>query len=806
MNLLASYNWIKEHVALPISAEEFARRISLCGPAVERLHPQALLYDKMVVGQIRAVKPHPNADKLRLVAVDVGTNAPLEVVCGGSNLAPGMKIAVALLGAKVRWHGQGDLIELGPAEIRGVKSDGMICGANEIGLGDAFPHAEKEILDLSWCKAKPGTSLAKALDLEDTVFDIEVTTNRPDAFSMVGMAREAAAILHGKFLWKETVLPSLPKAMTPIPLAVKNHATKLCTRYQAVVMTDVTVGPSPWWMKKRLLLAGLRPINTIVDITNYVMLELGQPMHAFDYDELEGNEIVVRTAKAGEKMLALDGKEYVLADGQLVIADAMWPIAVAGVMGGEDTGVREATKTIVFEAATFDPVSVRRTARALNLHSDSSLRFEKGLSEETTSAALARAVELCQEVACGRVASAVTDLRSAPHKKVKFSFRPEKAEELIGVAIPKKEMLTILKSLGFSVGGTGKKIEVTVPHWRERDIEGERDFAEEIARVHGYHNLPSVMPAGVGSAIGGRRSADGLIDVEDRAKFFFKGAGCTEVINYSLVPASHFEKCDWKIEDTHALRIANPLSADFEYMRVSLIPGVLQTIKENQGLFPEGRLFELSRTYHKKDGSLPAERLRLALAVYGSTVGDELFRAAKGMLEAYANEVHVGLTFSRREDSSLWHPGRAVDVVVDGDSLGFFGEVHPVVLKRFGIDGRVAAFEIDFADLHTHQRTHARYVPIPQFPSVLRDLALMLDERTEFGDLHAAISGVSALLKDVELFDVYRGKGVDAGKKSLAIHLTFSALDRTLTAEEVDAEVAGITKGLAEKFGATVRT
>ena len=800
MNLLASYNWIKEHVALPMNAEEFARRISLCGPAVERLHPQAPLYAHMLVGQIVDFKPHPNADKLRIVTTDIGERK-IELVCGGSNLECGMKVVVALVGAKVRWHGHGDLIELTPAEIRGVKSEGMICGANEIGLEGAFPHAEKEIMDMSWCKAAAGTPLAKALDLEDTVFDIEVTTNRPDAFSMVGMAREAAAILNGKFLWKEAVLPSMPKFIKPFVLTVKNHEKKLCTRYQAVVMTDVTVGPSPWWMKKRLLMSGVRPINTVVDITNYVMLELGQPMHAFDYDKLAGHAINVRGARAGEKMLALDGKEYALAEGQLVIADALRPIAVAGVMGGEDTGVHESTKTIVFEAATFDPVSVRRTARALNLHSDSSLRFEKGLSAESTSAALARAVELCQQVALGRVASAPVDLRGGAHKKVKFAFRPEKAAALIGVEIPKKEMLGILKSLGFTVTGSAKKIEVTVPHWREHDIEGERDFAEEIARVHGYHNLPSVMPAGeipVGAT-------DPLLDAEVRAKMFFKGMGCMELINYSLVPAWHFEKCGWRVEDTRALRVANPLSADFEYLRVSLIPGILQTIKENQGLFPGGRVFELSRTYHKKDGDLPAERLRLAFAVYGAGDDDALFRAAKGLLEAYAIETHVGLTFPRRDDSMLWHPGRVTEVVADGDSLGFLGEVHPVILKRFGIDGRVAAFEIDFADLHKHHRSHSRYVPIPQFPSVLRDLALMLDKRVEYGDVHAALASSTALLKDIELFDVYRGKGIDAGKKSVAMHLTFATSDRTLTTEEVDAEIMTITKKVQEQFGATVR-
>ncbi len=801
MNILGSYNWIKEFVAAKESPEAFARELSLSGPSIERLHPQAQRFDKMVIGQIMEVKPHPNADKLRLVATDVGKKK-LEIVCGGSNLAPGMKVVVALAGAMVRWHGEGAPIELQPATIRGVKSEGMICGANEIGLADAFPHAEREIMDVSWCKAKPGTPLAAAFELDDTVFDIEVTTNRPDAFCMIGLAREAAAILGRKFLWKEPVLPSIAKNAVKLPLSVKNLAPKLCTRYQAIVMTDVTVGPSPWWLKRRLLLAGLRPINTVVDITNYVMLEYGQPMHAFDYETLKGAAIVVRNAKAGEKIQALDGKEYALAPENLVIADAERPVAVAGVMGGEKSGVHEQTKTIVFEAATFDPVSVRRTARALNLHSDSSLRFEKGLPEDLTNAALSRAVELCQEVACGKVASQVIDVRSAPYKKIKYQFRPEKAEELIGVKIPTKTMVATLKSLGFGVSGSGKKLEVAVPYWRERDIEGERDFAEEIARVYGYHNLPSVMPAGEIPVA----PKDPLLAAEDHAKTFFKDAGCTEVINYSLVPKAHFEKCGWNVEDTSALRVANPLSADFEYLRVSLIPGILQTIKENQGLFPEGRLFELSRTYHKKEGDLPAERLRLAFAAYGFSGDDALFRAAKGELEAYAAEAHVGLTFPRKEGIMLWHPGRAAEIFEDGNSLGFLGEIHPAVLQRFAIDGRVAAFEIDFADLHKHHRTHSRYAPIPQFPPVKRDLAFTVAERAEYGEIEPAVRAASAILKEIELFDVYRGKNLGADKKSLALHLAFAAPDRTLTAEEVDSEITKITATLSEKFEASIRT
>ncbi len=800
MNILASYNWIKEYVALKESPEAFARRLALSGPAPERLYPQALPYDKMVVGQIKEVKAHPNpkVTKLRVVAADIGEAQPLELVCGGSNLEVGMKVVVALVGAKVKWHGQGDLIELQPAVIQGIESKGMICGANEIGLADAFPHAEREIMDVSWLKAKPGTSLAKALDLDDTVFDIEVTTNRPDAYCMVGLAREASAVLGAKFLWREPVVPSMAKGMTAMELHVKVSASKVCTRYQAVVMTDVTVGPSPWWLKRRLIQSGLRPINTVVDITNYVMLEYGQPLHAFDYDQLAGHSIVVRNAKEGEKILMLDGVERTLKTSNVVICDADKPMAVAGVMGGENSGVHENTKTIVFEAATFDAVSIRRTARSLGVQTDSSLRYEKGLPEDLTAAALARAVELCQEVACGRVASKVFDERSVAHKKVKYSFRPEKAEALIGITIPPKDMKKILVSLGFGVSGAGKKWDVTVPYWREKDIEGERDFTEEIARVYGYANLPSVMPTGEIPTYG----FDALLDDEDRAKRFFKGVGCTELINYSLVPAAHLEKCGFKLAD--AIRIANPLSADFEYLRMSLLPGFLQTIQENQGLFPEGKIFEVSNVYWKKEGDLPDEILAMAGAVYGPYDDDRLFREAKGLFEAYAAEVGVRVAYERMSGGPQ-HPGRAVKILADGEFVGWIAETHPNVCKKFGVDCRVAAFEVPLAKFLTHRSTHAKYVPIPLFPPAKRDLALLVEEKAEFGGMYEALLTGSALLKDVELFDVYRGKGVEPGKKSLAMHLTFADNERTLTAEEVDAAITSLTGALKEKFGATVR-
>lgn len=808
MNILASYNWIKEFVGLKDSPEDFARRVSLCGPSVERLFPQAPPLEGMLIGRIVEVRPHPNADKLRIAVTDLGAEKS-EIVCGGSNLAVGMKVVVAQAGAMVRWHGAGELVRLEPAEIRGVRSDGMICGANEIGLEDAFPHAEREILDMSWCKAKPGTRLSKALDLEDTVFDIEVTTNRPDAFSMVGLAREAAAIMDAPFLYKESVAPSLPKSVDPLPLTVRNDEPKLCSRYQAVVMDGIEVGPSPWWLKSRLHLSGIRSINNVVDITNYVMLELGQPMHAFDYDTLTGNTVRVRLAGPKESIRLLDGSDRKLSGSHLVIADEERPIAVAGVMGGEETGVTDRTKRVVFEAATFDPVSVRRTGRDLDVRSDSSLRFEKGLPPEQTQAALARAIELCQKVACGRMVSPVFDQRTAPSKKVKYSFRPERAEQLIGVKVPTARMVKILKSLGFGVTKRapirqGKALyDVEVPYWRRLDIEGERDFAEEIARIYGYGNLPSEIPDGELPVV----TIDQSLVAEDRLKRLLSSLGLTELISYSFVSADTLSRAGF--DPSGCLRMANPLSVDFEFMRPSLIPGLLDAVRDNVGLFPAGEVFEVSNVYLKADGAeLPDERLSVLLAAYGSDGDDRLFRRIKGAVEASAGRLHRRITIRRPkpdQKGGRWHPGRSVELLAGDRVIGMMGEIHPAMLEACGLDVRVCAAELDLASLIDSAPVETGYRSIPQYPPVRRDLSLVVDGSVEYGAVESALSGVSDVLREARLFDVYRGNGLPAGHKSFSLHLAFRHDDRTMTAEEVDGEIKKVMAALKKSVGAELR-
>lgn len=800
MNILASYDWLKQYVDLgAMTAEEFAARVSLSGPGVERLYPQGAELDRVVLGHVLEVKPHPNADKLRLAVTDLGAKKAT-IVCGGSNLQADQWVAVAKEGTMVRWHGEGEPIELKPAEIRGVKSEGMICAANEIGLFDAFPHGEREILDLGLAlpglKMKPGTPLADVLGLNgDTLMDIEVTTNRPDAFSLVGLAREASAILKKPLTWKPATLKKGSKA--GISVTVKEKAT--CPRYMAVKIDGVTNTESPWWLKRRLTSAGLRPINALVDITNYVMLELGQPMHAFDADKLDGGKIVVRKAAKGESFKALDGKTYKLDDAMLVIADAKHPQAVAGVMGGETAAATSDTRSVIFEAATFDPVAVRKTARALNLYSDSQLRFEKGLSTEAPPDALARAIELCLELCGGTVVGTPADVRAKPYKPAKYSITFEKMNELIGVEVKPKECIDTLKRLGFAVKADKKKLTATVPWWREHDIEDGRDLVEEIARVYGYGNLPAVFPAGTTS-----RQASPELALEHEVRGLAKGAGFTETFTYSFVSRAMLERVGY--DPKPMLRVQNPLSADFEFMRTSLLPSLVDVVIQNQDRFREQKLFEVQNVYYptKKDWKeLPDERLELGAAVLGD---DRAWREAKGLVEHVLRQLNVhDVTWKRLENDTFWHPGRTAQAWKGTHLLATVGELHPTLAANAGIEGKLALIDMPLGEVFHVSSSARAYAPIPTYPVSKRDLAFVVNRDVEAQDAVRVMREVDPLVRSAEWFDTYTGKGMEPDKKSIAFHLEIGADDRTLETADVDAVLERVKAAMQRAFGASVR-
>ncbi len=863
MNFFVSYNWLKEYVDLKdVTPEDFARRISLSGPGIEKLFPAAEYLDKIVVGHVLEIQKHPNADTLYIATVDIGgmrhfkrsvradkglkrkkiDRMTVEIVCGGSNLLKDQWVVIALVGAKIKWHGDGDLVTLESAEIRGVKSDGMICAASEIGLFDAFPHTNHEILDLGnalgWSMGtknvrlnqcvgdqaarilmvKPGTPLADALGLsDDVIMDIEVTTNRVDAMGMVGIAREASAILKKTFTWKPVEFKKIVKEINGSGAPkIKISAKKECPRFLSAKIEGVEVKPSPWWMKRRLLSAGIRPINNIVDISNYVLLELSQPMHVYDAAKLNGG-LDVRLARPKEKIMALDGNSYDLDDTILVIADRLRPVAIAGVMGGEETGVTVNTKSVLIEVANFDSITIRRGARKLNIQTDAQQRYEKGLSTAAPPFAMARAIELILELGGGKLTGSIADIGQTKYVSKTFSITTDETNALIGVPHSQKEMVGILRHLGFKIKIAGKKITATVPWWRDHDIEDGRDLVEEIARIEGYANIPAVVPVGLAS-----RPQSPELMWEKRVCFISKGAGLEEIYTYSFVSKDLMAKADY--DATSMLHVQNPLTAEFAVMRTSLLPSLLHVASENRERVDKIRLFEIANVYDPPVGKihaartdrhtreraadtrwsdLPNEQLELGALFFGIK---DPWRAAKGYVEHVMHELGIdSLSWRRLSSDTFWHPGRTVQVFFKGDLVATVGEVSPKIAENFKLDGPVGLVNVPFGMLVPHMTDARTYIPVPVFPEAKRDLSVVVDHRVEYDDIAREIRRADPLIVSVEWFDTYQGKNLPDGKKSVAVHITMSASDRTLESVEVDSLLEKAILGLKEKLKADLR-
>ncbi len=799
MNILVSYNWLKEYLpGLKLSPEELAEKLSLHSQSVEKIIPQGEHLDKIVIGKILKIAKHPGADRLQLTQVEVGPGKILKIICGAKNIYPGMLVAVALIGAKVRWHGEGNLVELKKTAIRGQESEGMICAAPEISLGQTL-EPEAGVIDLGWTKAKPGINLSQVLNLKDTIFEIEVTSNRPDCLSLVGLAREVAA-LTGLKLTSSKIRPK--KTKKKVRLGVEIKEPQLCRRYAALVIEGVEVKPSPGWLKQKLIASGQRPINNIVDVTNYVMLELGEPMHAFDYENVEGQKIIVRRAKEGEKLQALDGREYRLTPNNLVIADSQKPIALAGVMGGEKFSVRPQTKTIILEAANFDPVSIRRTSRALNLLSDSSYRFEKGLSTELVAPAIWRAAELIGQLAGGKIVGSLIDKQTRKYQPTKVRLTSESLERYLGLKLEVRKVVKILNSLGFECRGNQKTITAAVPYWREGDIKIEEDLIEEIARIFGYHNLPTEMISGE-IPISPR---DWELFWERRIKEILAGAGLTEIYSYSFLSADLLAKCGYRPAD--CLKLLNPLNLELEYLRNSLVPSLLEAVKTNQEIKDQFKIFELAKVYLKRENDLPEEQLKLSGALVGSEKGNRLFYEAKGIIELLFKK--LGLTNYQfqliKTDLLTWRKERTAEIIAAGTNLGYLGELSAQVSKNFDLKKPVVLFGLDFSRLIPLATVNRTYVPLPRFPSIELDLALVVPARTQWTEVKEAIPEVnSQLIRAVELFDVFLGGKIPAGQKSLAFRVTYRSDDRTLKLSEVEQLQKEIVAKLEARFEAKLR-
>jgi phenylalanyl-tRNA synthetase beta chain len=794
MNLMVSFNWLKEYAKIDADAETFAAELSLRSMSVEEIIRTSEVYDRVVIGVVKELKAHPNADKLRIAMTDIG-NEVVQIVCGGANLAEGQRVVVALPGAKVRWHGEGNLIELSEAKIRGEKSHGMICAPAEIGF-EKVPCGDHDIWDISeLSEADAGTPLVDAFGINDVLFDIEVTTNRPDSMNIVGLAREAGAALKLSFNFEA---PKLPSSEGSHELKVENKAPELCTRYMAAVIDGVKVGPSPLWLQMRLLQSGHRPINNIVDITNYVLHEYGQPLHAFDADKLEGDVITIRQAEDGEKIEALDDNEYELDESNLVISDSKNPLAVAGVMGGKQSGTWSETTRIVLEAATFDALSVRRTARKLNLYSDSQSMFEKGLSTEMPPLALARAVELILEIAGGKLVGEVLDTKTEEYVPRSFTFNPERSNDIMGVELTESDQIDYLDRLGFDIKKEDDAYRAIVPFWRDHDIEHSVDLTEEVARLYGYHEIPSRLPEGKIPSV----RTPHTLTVQSRLKSELRAAGYTEFFSLSMLSESDLTAYD--IDPADAVKIYNPLSSELTHMRPSLIPSLLKGVEMNQASHKSQRVFELARVYHPKQNDLPDEHPALVIAHAGTT-SEQDFRELKGVAAHILGLHGMSYELRRTKDNPHWHPTRSAELVVDGEVVGMLGQVADAYKEAFRLDVDVMALELRLHMLIDSMALTRRYQEDKPFPSVYRDIAIEVSKFTEFEALAGEIHKAHKAINHIDLKDFYTGEHVSEGNASVTLGLEFSSDEKTLTSEEVDGILELVRGLLAKSFNATIR-
>jgi len=793
--------WLQEYVDIVLPPADLANRLTMAGSEVKGMQVTGGNWENIVVGQVIAINPHPNADRLSLPTIDLGTEQQT-VVCGAPNLRLGDKVAFAHVGAELIDGHTGQVVHLKPAKIRGVVSEGMVCSEKELGISDS--HEGIMVLP---AEAPVGIPLADYLG--DTILDLDITPNRPDCLSVIGIAREVAA-LTGQSLHLPEV--GYEEAALPIDqqVSVEIVAPDLCPRYCASLTTGVKIAESPRWLQQRLLACGMRPINNIVDITNYVMLEYGQPLHAFDYDRIKGRRIIVRRAGSGEVMVSLDGVERTLSRDMLVIADAEQSVAIAGVMGGADSEVTRQTTSVLLEAANFNPASIHYTSRTLSLVSEASMRFERGIRPELTVPALKRATQMVVQLAGGEAAKGLVDDYPGKLDKVPILLSTDQVKRVLGVEFSLDQIVNALTSLGFDCKPEGSEVWVTAPYWRS-DIHQAVDLVEEIARITGYDKIPATL---LGQQLP-RQNPDPLISLKQEVSRNLVGYGFQEVITYSL---TGWEMLSRLLPEPHPikpmpLRVANPMTADQEYLRPTLRANLLAVLSANRRHEDGGiRLFELGRVYLPRPNDLPEEPEVLCGILNGPRLEewwqgkDESldFFDAKGVVESLLSKLGVEASFEESSDEGL-SPGKRADVVAGGTKLGIVGEIHPKVSEAFEISGAVYLFEIDLTALLPFTAGQRMFQPIPRFPAVVRDVALVIDVGISHREVKDIIEGFP-LVKQVALFDVYSGEQVPSGKKSLAYRITFQSPTHTLTDEEVSKVQQQILTKLSQELGASLRT
>ena len=797
--MLLPINWVKDYVEIGEDTGTLGDKLTMTGSKVEEITTLRQEIFNVVVGKILSVEPHPNADRLVVCQVDVGTET-LQIVTGANNIAVGQRIPLAVHGAKLPGG-----VTIKKSKLRGMESYGMMCSGEELELKDSdYPGAEVDGILILKEDYPLGMDVKEALDLGGDVIDFEITPNRPDCLSILGMAREIAVTTGKTWSMPEIALkPGVGRIEEELKVEVEDAT--LCPRYLARVVRDIRIAPSPQWMRRRLAAAGVRPINNIVDITNYVMLELGQPMHAFDLDRVEGRKIVVRTAGPGETIVTLDGKHRDLAEDMLVIADTDKPIAVAGVMGGANSEITDETRQIVLESALFQGAGVRLTSKALGLRSEASSRFEKGLDINMARTAVDRAAQLIQELGAGTVVEGCIDVLGASTDRKTIMVKWNRINELLGLKLSVEVMKNILTRLGLEVTLDGDTLSAVVPTYRN-DLEGVADLAEEVARIYGYDKIPMTLMEGSASR-GTRTRKQNWIDAVKQA---LVGMGMYETMTYSFASPAVYQSigmADPK-DFPPAIRIANPLGEDQSMLRTTMMPSMLEVLSRNYNRRLENcSIFEINPVFLPKSlplTDLPDEVLTLAMGQYGA---DSDFYSMKGKIEVIAELLGLEYKISfRAVRHPALHPGRTAEVRIGDQPVGVFGEVHPKVADNYQLDIRVMLGELNLAALLDQAKTGCQYRPLPRYPAVPRDLALIVEKTVPAGQILEQIRKTGGkILEDVSLFDIYEGSQIPEGYRSMAFSLVYRASDRTLKDDEVNKVHKKILTALEREIGAKLR-
>ena len=792
-------SWIKAYVPeLSCTDQEYCDAMTMSGTKVESYERLDRNLEKIVVGQIEKIEKHPDADKLIVCQVNIGAET-IQIVTGAPNVKEGDKVPVVLDGGKVAGgHDGGPLPEEGisikAGKLRGVPSNGMMCSIEELGSSrDMYPEAPENGIYIFSDDVEVGSDAIDALGLRDTVFEYEITNNRIDCFSILGIAREAAVTFHKPFVPPVVNVHENGENVNDyIKVEVKDP--DLCPRYCARVCTNIKIAPSPKWMQRRLAASGIRPINNLVDITNYVMEEYGQPMHAYDLSTIAGGQIIVRRAKDGDEFQTLDGQVRKLDSEVLMICDAEKEVGIAGIMGGENSKITDDVKTVLFEAACFNGTNIRKSAKRIGLRTDASGKFEKGLDPNNSVEAINRACQLSQELGCGDVVGGIVDVCAPLKERVRIAFEPERINALLGTQIPEAEMLDYFKQLEFDYDADKK--ELIIPTFRQ-DIEGFADVAEEVARFHGYDKIPTTLPSG--EATTGKLSFK--LRIEEKARDIAEYCGFSQGMCYSFESPKVFDKLLLEQDDVlrKAVTIANPLGEDFSVMRTISLNGILTSLATNYNRRNKDvKLYELGNVYLPESvpvTTLPEERMQFTLGFYGD--GD--FYTMKGVIEEFLES--IGMKDKKEYDpkagKNFLHPGRQANIIYGGKVLGYLGEVHPEVLDNYGIGTKAYVAVLDMPEIIPFATFDRKYEGIAKYPAVTRDISMVVPREILVGQIEAVIAQRGGkILESYALFDIYEGSQIKAGFKSVAYTLTFRAKDRTLEDADVSAAMKKILNGL----------